>query len=192
MRHAAFWVASVGLFMGAVFLYLTYVFSPDHAELYRAATTDFAVALIELGITVGVVDLLLKSYAERQRVQSIVPRAQELTNAFTKLQSVEKRYLTGLSVADIELYRRVAADVQQSTFGLYILLLVSNTIFASDLLRLSQQMREHVEVVEDAISSIKNGSLDASGRVGQVRKTSKELFEAGTVLAERLAREYHS
>lgn len=192
MRHAAFWVASFAFFLGAVLLWLTYVLSPDRAELYRGAATDFAVALIDLGITVGVVDFLLKSYSERQRVQSIVPRTQELTSAFIKLQAVEKRYLSGLSVADLELYRRAAADVQQSTFGLYILLLVSNTIFASDLLRLSQQMREHVEAVEDAIASIKNGSLDAARRAGQVRKISRELFEAGTGLAERLAREYRS
>jgi hypothetical protein len=78
MRYAAWWVAGVALLLGVASLFVTRVYSPDRAEFDQGVATEFGVALLDLAITVGVVDFLLKRYSKLQRPQSIAARVHEL------------------------------------------------------------------------------------------------------------------
>lgn len=192
MRHAVRWVALGGLLFGISILAVTVFQSDNRGQVFEAAATDFAVAFVEIAITVGVVDLLLKSYSERQHRQSVIPRVEELVLHLRNLSTLIDRYLSAPSLADLERYRRVAVDVQQSAFGLYILMSNANAVFASELLRLSHQMREHVEAVEDAMASCRNASTDADNVVERLKQSGAELFESGSQLTDRLTIEYPS
>lgn len=193
MRRSVPWIASIAFLLGIATLAITRTFSPDHSELYRAAATDFAVSLIDLAITVGVVDLLLKSYSEHQRIQSITPRAEEFVRLLGECRTVRNRYLGDhSSVGDLERYRRVAVSVQHSAFDLHMLVSASNAVLASNLLQLSHNMREHAEAIEDAISSTRNASADASRWIERVSQSSDQILESGNQLKDTLVHEYPS
>jgi hypothetical protein len=191
MRHAVAWVASIALLLGATILWVTHAHSPDHAEFFRSVAVDSAVALVDLAITVGVIDLFLKSYSERQRLRSVKPRVAEFFNEFQRLQAAHRRNLKDATVVDLERYRRAAAAVQRSAFDLHGLLPDSDSVVSSNLLRLSHELQDHTEIVEDAIASVRNESEDAEQWISELRNQGEAIFRSADPTAEALVAEYH-
>jgi hypothetical protein len=190
MRRAVPWVASIASFMAILILTVTWVNSPDHAEVYRSVAIDFAVSLLDLAITVGIVDLLLNAYSERQRFLSIAPRAQEFVQEIDRLHAAQGRYLGNPTGSDLERYRRLAVDVAQSAFDLHLLMGGGDAVLASELLRFSHRMKAQVEAAEDAILFLKNASSDSSDWIEKVRDGSKDLAAAADQLNDKLRAQY--
>lgn len=190
MRHAVGWVALAAFALGVSILIRTAHVAHDRGQVAEAASIEFAAALIEIAITVGVVDLLLKSHSERQHRQSVSPRIAELAAHLRNLSVIAGRYLTAPTLGDLERYRRVAVDVQQAAFGIYILVSSSNAVLASDLLRLSHQMRDHIEAIEDALAACRNASVDVDKVVQRLTTAGSKLSASGGQLADQLAMAY--
>lgn len=191
MRHAVRWITALALLVGTGGLALTVMYSSNRAGVAEAIATDFSVAMIDLAITVGVVDLLLKSYSERQRVKSITPRVMELIQKLEKLQGSQKRYLHNASPNDLERYRRAVSETERATFDLHILMAESHSVLASNLLRLSHDMVEHLETIEDAMTALRNKASDSNRWVDEVASQSERLFSDGSGLTSSLRSEFH-
>lgn len=192
MRRAVFWISSTAFVLGFVMLGVTRAYSHNRGELYQAAATDFAVALIDLAVTIGIVDLLLKSHSERQRIQSIAPRAAEFAQTLRELRSIRDRYLSGQpSLGDLERYKRVATTVQHSAFDLYLLVSAADAVLGSSLLKLSETMREHADQVEDAIASVRNASADVSTLIDRVNSCGQSILDRSDQLNNRLLHDFH-
>jgi hypothetical protein len=190
MRHPVGIVASVAVVLGVAILIANGMAAPNFAEFRQAASTDFAVALLEVAITVGIVDLLLKSHADRRHRESVAPRVQEFIEHLRELDAVRQQHLSSASLGDLERYRRIVADVQEGAFGLYILLLTNNSELASPLLKFSHEMREQVAFVRDAMASVQNESTDCSKRLDHVKTNGAELYASGCRLTDDLATAY--
>ena len=191
IRRAVPWIASIAFLLGVATLAITRAYSSDHSEIYRSAAIDFAVSLIDLAITVGVVDLLIKSYSEHQLVQSITPRAEELRSLVSQFRTAQNEYLgERTSVADLERCRRLVVSIQHFAFDLHTLVSTSSSVLASDLLKLSHDMRELSETIEDAITFTRNVSVDTPTWVQKVIQNSKQISEFAGKLNTALADEY--
>ena len=191
MRHAVRWITALALLVGIGTLAITITFASNRAGIAEAIATDFSVAMIDLAITVGVVDLLLKSYSERQRVKSITPRVMELIQKLEKLRDSQKRYLHNSSSSDLERYRRAVSETERATFDLHILIAESHSLLASNLLRLSHDMAEHLETIEDAMTALRNQASDSHRWIDEVASQSERLFSDGNDLTSSLRSEFH-
>jgi hypothetical protein len=130
MRRPAPVIAILAAAAGAAILAIAGLFAADRSQFVESALTDFAVGLIEVAITVGIVDRLLNWHAERQHRESVAPRVLEFIEQLRRLDSVRQQYLASASRGDLEVYRRVAEELQESSFGLSILLSVNNSALA--------------------------------------------------------------
>ena len=186
MRHAVRWIALLSLVIGIGVLAGILMHSPNRPGIAEAAATDFSVAMIDLAITVGIVDLLLKSYSERQRAKSIKPRASELVQKVEVLRKAQKRYLHNRSASDLERYRRIVTELERGSFDLHILMTESDPILAGELLHLSHDMAAHSETIEDAIIALRNEAGDAQRWLGDVDRQAGEIISSGTDISASL------
>jgi hypothetical protein len=190
MRRPAPVIAYMAAALGAAILAAVGLFAVDRSRFVESALTDFAVGLIEVAITVGIVDRLLKWHAERQHREAVAPRVLEFIEQLRRLDSVRQQYLASASRGDLEVYRRVAEELQESAFGLSILLSVNNSALASPLVRLSHQMRAQAESVRDLMFAARTGSTDYDQRLDQVKTSGFDLYESGCQLTDELATAY--
>lgn len=190
MRHPVATVASVACALAVAILVANGIYAPIFGDFLRAASTDFSVALIEVAITVGIVDFLLKSHSDRQHRKSVAPRVEEFIEQLRELDAVRQQHLSSASLGDLEQYRRLVSDVQEAAFGLYILLLTNSSELASPLLKFSHEVREQVASVQDAMISLENESTDSTKRLDNVKASGAALYLSGCRVTDDLARAY--
>lgn len=187
MRRPVTTIALVASVSAASLLLAVRLSTPDPKQFLQSASTDLAIAFIEVAVTVGIVDLLLQTHTERHNRRSIAPRVHEFIEHLRFAEAAREQRLSTSSLGDLEQYRRVVADLQEAAFGLSILLSTVDSQLASPLLKFSRDLREQLELIQDAMAALQNASTDSGKRIARADTNGRTVYESGGRLTDDLA-----